>query len=997
MNSVTLHNLIDSIGSLLEGRPFIGSVEMVAHEYAEQCRMVNERLARIPPMLEEGGEIQALQLAEQAPRVLDLSIALNFDGSAEWREFCREHGHEVAPLIDSRTLNALLAIRNKGVSPNHPLYKDYRAAVSSRNDAKAYELIWIITRLNPDDENAASELKRLERKALQAALADLRTTLASGHHEEVSAIMQRVEQVSVPEAYENTAEWQAAVAIRQQQRREDAWRRMPVLLRSAETEMTAGNWRDVAVLYGEFSQLFEDHGIGEQTPDMLQRAVAINRQLEEHRRESARVARVKQLLTEMSAIAEEVENRALTPRGLSLEYAGPQLEKLGGKWWQLEDLKGEIPAAARTRIETARAQLAHAIESGRAARRKRIVTTTVAVSILSLLVIGTGLCVYRAEGLARKLVVLQAAKQSSAAVHELLDRVNDKDAYLMKYSPLATAAADARHWLDTVNADAKLADQELRRLERAREDNFASMASPELFERMNDVDSMISKLPVDLANTFKARQSILKSDGQRTLEQRQDMADVQAGEVLAHWTDVLGKLDNKAAVSATKEAIKDSVAAFAPYLELEKHKEPLLRLPDSTASKIRDIVGQLNKVTEQVEAVEKAVISLERADTMESYRTTLETLAGCAFKEAGLAKLVLDVWPNDNNRVKSFLTCQNDISSLKVPDNNLDVLLPEEAVKDDRDVITGLTENQGDDKNESKTLNGIWELEWQKSNGPPQPCLSDGALKRIDPTTWEGNVAIFPISAAHFLKFNFFKFNKANGFIVTLNRISPVSSMMQKLQVSQLLDETGTKFRSSILPMIDRVMTSKDVNPLARAYVLSKLYPMIRGREVKWGVNFCPEAIADLEEFKKVETNWPVINNSWWPVKKTDGYNAWQEFFRGKENRCCFDTAKKMMAVIRLVKNKPIILVGMVDKDGAVKLQSSPRERLLIGIEDVKAGDPGFCLAGVAEANSAAVATAVPLVPLSPVLSIEMQEKDQVFLQSIHSPAPGLEPANIHP
>ena len=143
--------LIDSIRCLLDDRASSVSAEILAHEYAKQCRESNERLSKIGLMLESGGEIQALQLAEQPPRVVDLALALSFGGETAWQDFCRNHGHEVAPLVDARTLEALLGIQDKGLAPNHPLYKDYRTAISKRDDDRALDLIRVISRMNPGD------------------------------------------------------------------------------------------------------------------------------------------------------------------------------------------------------------------------------------------------------------------------------------------------------------------------------------------------------------------------------------------------------------------------------------------------------------------------------------------------------------------------------------------------------------------------------------------------------------------------------------------------------------------------------------------------------------------------------------------------------------------------------------------------------------------------------------------------------------------------------
>lgn len=989
MTPSSLNDLIDSIRLLLDGRPSSIAAEVAALEYARYCREVNERLGRIAPMLAEGGEIQALQLAEQAPRVLDLAISLSFGGEGEWQEYCRDHGHEVAPLIDARTLEALQGVEGKGVSSNHPLYKDYRSAVSSKDDTKAYELIRLITRLNPSDENAAREIKRLERKALQAALAELRTALAARNGDEVLAVMPRVELSGEREVYEKLAEWQEAVSIRQRQRRDEALRRMPELMLMAEEKMKSGNWRLAAVSHGEFVLLHDVYGAVGETSEMAERAKTMNGQLTKHRNEAERVGKVNHLVAEMSLITDEAETRAVTPVGLTPEFAGPLLENLVRMWRQVEELRGEIPAGPRSRIETTRARLSQTIERGRSARRTRLIAATAAVILVLLAATGVGLLAFRAAGHAKMLAELQA-KKSSSALSDLLQRVKGKEPLLLRFPSLSAAAADASRWLETAAADAKLAEQELGRLEKAQLDNFAGLGSPELHERMEQSVAMIGKLPADLKDALELRLSVLRNEGERTLQKRKEAADHQALATLAHWTAVLKEVDFKASASVASEALKDSEPALAPFLALASYQEPLLKLPASTESGIQDLDNGLKKVREQIQTIESVLAELEGATNTESYRESLKTLSVCRFKEADDARVLLDTWPDDE-RIKAFLMFRNDLTAFKAAENDLSsgFPTPDSANKLDREVIGELMK--------SETLNGLWEVSWKKANGPVQNCLSKKELQRHGLHSWSGKVATYPRHPSSELKYVDTQFGDVDGITVIVNRISPVSAMMHKLQLSLLLDDTGTEYRSSILPLIDRVTQTTDASPLARAYVLLNLFKLIRGREQAWGLHYCPELISDIEAFRELEMKWPLIENSWLLEEKPSYLKPWAEYFNARQNRSFSENMKKMKSAASSGIKNPLVLAGRVDAKGMMKLQDSRTPRLLLGISEPKTGRAGPCLAGVAGAESTTLVSATPLAALSPLLCIELPVADQTFLQSLHSPASSPLPTTSNP
>ena len=978
MTPSSLNDLIDSIRLLLDGRPSSMAAEVVALEYARHCREVNERLGRIAPMLAGGGEIQALQLAEQPPRVLDVAVSLSFGGEAAWQEYCRDHGHEVAPLIDARTLEALMGVESKGVSSNHPLYKDYRTAVSSKDDAKAYELIRIITRLNPSDENAAREIKRLERKSLQAALAELRVALAAKNDDEVLAIMPRVEQSSEREVFEKLAEWQEAAVIRQRRRLEEALRRMPELMQKAEEELKSGNWRHAAVSHGEFSLLFDAHDPTGKATQMTGRSNSMSAQLAKHRAEAERVGRVNQLVAEMSLIADEAENRAVTPLGLTPDFAGPLLENLVRMWRQIEELRGEVPAGPRSRIDSARAQLSQTIERGRSARRSRMIATTAAAILVLLVAAGIGLLAFRASGHAKTLADLQS-KQATSALSDLLQRVKEKESILLRFPSLSAAAANAGRWLETTSADLKTAEQELGRLEKTQSEQFAGLASPELHQRMEEAVAMVAKLPADLKATLELRLIVLRNEGERTLQKRQEAADRQAREAITQWTIVLSAVDFKTSASVAGTSIKESEAALTPFVSFASHKESLLRLPASTESGIQDLDSGLGKVRDQVRAVESALAELEGATDTESYRESLKTLASCRFKEAADAQLLLDSWPSDE-RVKAFLIFRNDLTALKAAENDLspNFPLPDSATKLDREVIGELMK--------SETLNGLWEVSWQRTKGPVQNCLSKKELDRHGLHSWSGKVASYPRHSSSELKFVDTRFGEADGITVIVNRISPASGMMHKLQLPLLLDDTGTEYRSSILPLVDRVSNTTDASPLARAYVLSRLFKLIRGREQAWGLHYCPELINDIAAFTEVEIKCPIIENSWLLEEKPHYFKPWADYFSGRNARSISANLQKMKSAASSGIKNPVVLAGHVDSGGILKLRESRTRRLLLGISETKTGRQGPCLAGTMEAGSTTFVPSTQLAPLSPLLCIELPEADQIFLQSIHLP-----------
>ncbi|HWC61558.1 MAG TPA: hypothetical protein VHC44_17840, partial [Verrucomicrobiae bacterium] len=164
----------------------------LAEEFAAACRAANLRLQQCEAMIRANDRLQAIQLAETAPNLLDLIGLLEFPDAAEWRAFCQKNSLPVAERIDAGAVQALNECYRQGISTDHPLYAAYRKATLTRNDIEALNALRSITRLNPSDANAAGELTRVDAKVLASRLEHLSNTLAGDN---ATLVVEEVESI----------------------------------------------------------------------------------------------------------------------------------------------------------------------------------------------------------------------------------------------------------------------------------------------------------------------------------------------------------------------------------------------------------------------------------------------------------------------------------------------------------------------------------------------------------------------------------------------------------------------------------------------------------------------------------------------------------------------------------------------------------------------------------------------------------------------------------
>ena len=104
-----VEQLVRRIDDLI-GQPGLeAQAAKLAQDYAELGRATSRRLEQCAIMIANGQDLQALQLAESHPPLLDMVTMLSFRQAKEWRGYCQQHNLPWAePFYDKhvRVLNS---------------------------------------------------------------------------------------------------------------------------------------------------------------------------------------------------------------------------------------------------------------------------------------------------------------------------------------------------------------------------------------------------------------------------------------------------------------------------------------------------------------------------------------------------------------------------------------------------------------------------------------------------------------------------------------------------------------------------------------------------------------------------------------------------------------------------------------------------------------------------------------------------------------------------
>src|SRR5476651_1330946 len=100
-----LDRLLSRIRAALQDYASEFEQRALAAEYTEWCTKAAQRLEQIVPLIREGQDFPALQIAEASPPVLDLVRQLSFAEAEKWRMFCRHRGLPTPQPFDERNVD----------------------------------------------------------------------------------------------------------------------------------------------------------------------------------------------------------------------------------------------------------------------------------------------------------------------------------------------------------------------------------------------------------------------------------------------------------------------------------------------------------------------------------------------------------------------------------------------------------------------------------------------------------------------------------------------------------------------------------------------------------------------------------------------------------------------------------------------------------------------------------------------------------------------------
>ncbi len=920
--------LIKQIREALTLRGANAPVESLAGEYARLSHEAATRLHSCATMIEKGSEYQALQLAEAEPVLLDLLAVLSFAEAREWASFCVGQHLPVASRFDARSVQALDALYAKGIRTDHPLYRDYRSAVSSRDDGRAIQIVRSIVRLNPQDANAKAELARLENKLFQLRLQRLRAALASCDEAAILAELAELERLATPSKLAESAEFLQAAEVRRIADRADAMALAERLAASLPGEREAGAWRIVGELLARVDGLQAEHGFA------LPRESAalvdgMRPYFEMERAAAAETARFQDALNTVSALAGRIETRLLTPASLTLAEADRLRLDFDRHWREIGELERAVPEELQERVCAVQAALS--AETARLQRRRKTrLGLGLAVSLAAVGVAGwLAVRDLQMYDYVDQLVVLQGSGQVGAA-EKMIEHLRDERASLAARPALRTSLNAAEAWTREERSQLAAVDLRLAELEKIAGANFDGAEPVELQAQLDTASQLAGKLAADVltspSNPHVARRSRVDAFQKSP---REKIA-VEAERELSAMEEIAGA---KLGYEQTKDTLLAATEQLGPRLKTieARAQSPLaaLALPPPLMARAAALRQRVDLFDGELKLLQKLHEELLQSATLNAYR---QALGG--FKDSHLTQ-VAEV--NAARKMAAAFPKEDDIlAALLLPgdaagwaaakaDHGGELLAPADVLPAEISRLLALRDDV--------YLNDIWDVtlvDYSKKN-ERHAVYTRGEMRKDGPrdvngaqvTTWTGatfDPAIksdIPGFAPTTLTSQRSSFGLGGSGEVAESRRSAVSECLARLELSRMTDSNGEKFERPLLRVFDELVREKMASPVFKAYLMRQLAAIVRERPFGWGMQYCPRLTRDLARLDEACGGETLRSMDWLLERKRAQFTPkLAPFFAELQSRTYLADARLHREVVRAALKAGLQFGGFFDGAG---------------------------------------------------------------------------------
>ena len=830
----------------------------LAQQYADSCSAVNRRLELCATMLDQGDEQQAIQLAETEPPALDLLTLLSFGEAPAWRAYCQTNHLPVAPNFDQRIIQRLNAVYAKGITVNHPLYRDYRAHIMKNRLDEAATALRSIVRLNPSDTNARQELERLEEKALQRDLEKLATAVTAGdEHAAVSLVDQLENQRFIGNARPQGTAWQQGLAMRREQLKRHAQTEARATLAQIAPLQVAGKWSAAGPMLAHIKTLQAEHGFSFDAEE-ARRLSDFQTWLSRSQKENVQQQAFQVALSELESLIEQGEQRQAASGVSGLPALRAELAALVAKWREVEAFERPLPDGLEPRYRKRAGLTRSEIDRLQKVRRN----TWIASSVAAVLACALGIYFFvqhqRSVELAGQFHRLVETRQVGAT-EKLLAEARANDPKLFGNAGVRAAAGEADTFVQSARARQEELNANLATLTALASEQptpFASRSPEAVQLLLTDTQKRLDALPPEFQTAALAPMAAFRNHWEAFLTHESAERNERFAVALSEAEKLAdAQLSYRRSPEELRQFLTTLTTALGPLVsQAQSPPVAALKVRDDLATRAEAIAAKARAFTTELAKFDTSLKAMRDANTLEAYLNALQVGQDSEFRgarELAPAKRVLGIHPSVDALLSTSLLPRNPNGWAFLKANPTAGLMPTSGVLDpERHIYDQLLVDVN--------IRDVYTYQVRDRQGKVNTIYCRGELESSSDANGEKtNPSGSYYQPSQFPKALVFNDGTVDGTIIKA-QLAPDSQAFLDLKFRELIDTDADRFNpgqgAPLLELFDRLARHPSATPLFKAYLYARVYQLlVFGRRSDfWGFSFTPALPMHGDQVNKI-------------------------------------------------------------------------------------------------------------------------------------------------
>ncbi|MFL2477983.1 MAG: hypothetical protein ACJ0K4_00365 [Verrucomicrobiales bacterium] len=924
--------LINRIRQALSANEVGSQVDELANEFKKFCQ---DALSRLEECSEKNVAEEAVKIAESdVPLLESLETLEKFPLFSEWVSFCQENSLKEPKNIPAGSTEKLIGIYNKWAGVKDFLWKKYRDAAIRKDDSLLLSYAGRILKVDPSDEAAKDETKRILRRYFRNEIKELDELVISEDRLSAMAIADRLDQLPFDDLKKGKS-WDKAIQWLNAERRVSDEKIASRLIAGLPEQCSERALEAVRSTVDEVELIIRTHRIDldQDADDVLSESkewiIEEEERLDKEERSKDVNERFSKEITNLES------NWHIILKSPLKEIEGSR-RKLTNCWSEVQKLELEIADGINEKVREYKSQLDERIGKLKRKLRRRLIAKVGTFLTVTLFVSFYVFAQLRSETLKEQFEGYKLAR----TVRPFEKLVKSTDTYRWPIAFLARMGPEiqnAKAWIDFELDQYQSLYDKISDLNTEADSGFGRPINEywdEFIELRKGIVGSATDLKVELNEYIEPLER--KWENHRISYVGEQRA--RRKKVLNDISSILNSSPKLSVVARNEEYVTRAHSINDEFDDSMQEVIPPASLSDQTKEEAKSIGPGMKELILRIDSFRSIVKAMSVSATYAEFRTAMGSFTEKKFlgtPEQAAANLLVEHDKKHVDVVGEILRPgQSKGWTFFLQNRNKDKLFPKDIEEAERVVLNQISKDE-----KYVNLHKCFFTEIPSGRTFYKYC--DGPTKLRNRKVGSNSIVErsgYFFDDAKFVsgKFEYFdsgifelkdqQLKKAKGITLSREEMTEESVLFNLVRPTQrMMSQSQQYYKDGILLIFDEIILAEKVSPLYRAYLQTELAKAVQRRPHGWGLILAPTFLRDLELIQTKKP--PILGRNDWMIdsRYAEEEKALKDFYDSKKGNSYVLEAKVNSGLIESVIETGFGYAGYVNHDGSLVLQDSAK------------------------------------------------------------------------